>query len=120
MATQTGVPNVLPGVYPIAGVTLTMQAPLANGDSIQYSASGDDLIIQFNASGSDQQLVINAGIDPYGRADGAVVAAVPTTTLMVFGPLKENEGWTLPGPYVKTTVPDTGIVTACIALGRAG
>lgn len=119
MATQVGAADVLPGVYPYAGVSLTLLSPVAAPDIIEYPNTGDDLMVFYNTTGGPVTVTMNAGVDRYGRADGAQVVT-GAGNIVVFGPLYPNDGWPVGGGNLRVTPGDTGVKVACVALGRAG
>lgn len=117
MATQVGTPDVLPGVFPMASVALTMISPAATADFIEYPNTGNDMIIMVNGAGAPVTSKVLSGVDPLGRADSSSqsTAAVSVTVWQVLA----RDGWPQGGGNIRTQPGDTGMVVACLSLVKA-
>jgi hypothetical protein len=119
MATTVGAVDVLPGTLPIAEVTLTPLTVAAAPDVLEYPSSGDDLVVLYNSTAGPVTVTMNAGVDQYGRADGAQVST-GAGNIVVFGPLYPNDGWPVGGGNLRITPSDPGVQVSCLGLGKAG
>lgn len=79
------------GSFNHAGVTLTMTAA-DTGNSNQFTATGNDLVVIHNTGGSDYTFTITSVADPYGRAKDITTETIAANTYKIVGPLQIT-GW---------------------------